>query len=192
MKQSLSRYTDDMWNCWDTIVLLLALAAAVSRGCLFARVGNITVTTSEDLYMCFLLAAWMRLMTVLHAFSISGPLLRIFEVMIIKDVLQFIILWIMVVLPLVASLNHRFGASEDGVGNLEDYSTFRASLWTFMKMFVGNGPEQDNSDEHSAMYHLTGETYYLGDPAAAIVFFGFFVLTIAMANLLIAVRHALV
>jgi hypothetical protein len=41
------------------------------------------------------------------------------------------------------------------------------------------------------MYHLTHETYYLGSPASAIVWVGYFVLVIAMANLLIAVRHVL-
>ena len=51
-------------------------------------------------------------------------------------------------------------------------------------MFVGNGPDLDDSDEKSDKYHLTGETY-------AIVYIGYFVLVIAMANLLIAVRHAL-
>ena len=93
--------------------------------------------------------------------------------------------------PFATSLSHRFGGSEDGVGNLDDYQTFGASLWTFMKMFVGNGPDLDDSDGKSEKYHLTGETYYLGYPASAIVYIGYFVLVIAMANLLIAVRHAL-
>jgi hypothetical protein len=96
-----------------------------------------------------------------------------------------------VALPFVATLSHRFGENEDGVGVLEDYQTFGSSLWTFMKMFVGNGPELDDSNEESEMYHLTHETYYLGSPASAIVWVGYFVLVIAMANLLIAVRHVL-
>ena len=58
-----------------------------------------------------------------------------------------------------------------------------------MKMFVGNGPDLDDSDGKSEKYHLTGETYYLGYPASGIVYIGYFVLVIAMANLLIAVRH---
>jgi hypothetical protein len=170
---------------------LAAVAAAVARGCLFARVGNITPTAAEDLYMIALWLVWFRLVAVLHAFSSVGPLLRIFEVMIIKDVGIFVILVFFVAVPFATSLNHRFGGSEDGVGNLDDYKTFRMSLWTFMKMFVGNGPDLDDSDEKSEKYHLTGETYYLGYPASAIVYIGYFVLVIAMANLLIAVRHAL-
>jgi hypothetical protein len=175
----------------DVLISLSALAAAVARGCLFSRVGNITPTAAEDLYMIALWLVWFRLVAVLHAFSSVGPLLRIFEVMIIKDVGIFVILVFFVAVPFATSLNHRFGGSEDGVGNLDDYKTFRMSLWTFMKMFVGNGPDLDDSDEKSEKYHLTGETYYLGYPASAIVYIGYFVLVIAMANLLIAVRHAL-
>jgi len=170
---------------------LSVLTAAVAHGCLFARVGNITPTAAEDLYMIALWLVWFRLVAVLHAFSSVGPLLRIFEVMILQDVGIFVMLVFFVALPFVASLSHRFGGSEDGVGNLDDYQTFGASLWTFMKMFVGNGPDLDDSDEKSEKYHLTGETYYLGYPASGIVYIGYFVLVIAMANLLIAVRHAL-
>ena len=191
VKKALSRYTNDIWNIWDVLVSLSALAAAVARGCLFMRVGNITPTAAEDLYMISLWMAWMRLVTVLRVSSSVGPLLRIFEVMIVKDVRVFIILMFAVALPFVATLSHRFGESEDGVGVLEDYQTFGSSFWTFMKMFVGNGPDLDDSNEESEMYHLTHETYYLGSPASAIVWVGYFVLVIAMANLLIAVRHAL-
>jgi ankyrin repeat protein len=191
VKKALSRYTNDIWNIWDVLVSLSALAAAVARGCLFMRVGNITPTAAEDLYMISLWMAWMRLVTVLRVSRSVGPLLRIFEVMIVKDVRVFIILMFAVALPFVATLSHRFGESEDGVGVLEDYQTFGSSFWTFMKMFVGNGPDLDDSNEESEMYHLTHETYYLGSPASAIVWVGYFVLVIAMANLLIAVRLAL-
>jgi hypothetical protein len=68
--------------------LPLPLSAAVCS----ARVGNITPTAAEDFYMIALWLAWFRLVAVLHAFSSDGPLLRIFEVMILQDVGIFVML----------------------------------------------------------------------------------------------------
>jgi hypothetical protein len=70
------------------VTLLTALAAAISRGCLFAGAGNLETWRAADLYMWAVLLVWWRLVSILHVFAFLGPLLHMVEIMLIKDFRQ--------------------------------------------------------------------------------------------------------
>jgi hypothetical protein len=87
-------------------------------------------------------------------------------------------------MPFTVALWHRFGSDdgEHGADNIPEYQTFTSSAGQFFKTFVdaGTGPGIDDTD-----------VYNLGHPARVIVWIAYVLLVIVMANLLIAVRHAL-
>ncbi len=137
-------YTNDIWNCIDIISHLVALAAGVTRGCLYAGVPNLEPTAVAQLHMWAVLLLWARLVTILHVSSFLGPLLHIVEVMLTKDLPQFLILVVLMMVPFIGSLSHRFGddcsvESKPCSDPSQNFNGFGSAGWSFLKMFVDAG-----------------------------------------------------
>ncbi len=172
-------YTNDIWNCLDFVSHLVALAAGVTRGCLYAGVPNLEPTAVAQLHMWAVLLLWARLVSILHVSSFLGPLLHIVEVMLTKDVPQFLILCVLMMVPFVGSLSHRFGndcSVESKTCEIQDFNGFGSAGWSFLKMFADAGK--------GAPLDLVDGSW--GPQEIFILWAAYILLLIALVNLLIA------
>ena len=71
-KDTLARYTHDIWNILDTAALFIAAVAGIARAFLFAGVGLLSPLVTADLHMFAIVLGFLRIMTVLQVFEFSG------------------------------------------------------------------------------------------------------------------------
>jgi hypothetical protein len=79
-KKVLSRYTNDIWNVLDTGALLTAIVGGVTRGLLQNGFQTLSPEVTADLHMFAVVLGFLRIMTVLQVFEISGG--QIFQILI--------------------------------------------------------------------------------------------------------------
>jgi hypothetical protein len=72
VKDTLARYTQDIWNILDTAALFIAALAGIARAFLFAGVGILSPLVTADLHMIAIILGFLRIMTVLQVFEFSG------------------------------------------------------------------------------------------------------------------------
>ncbi len=175
-------YTNDIWNCIDLVSHLVALVAGITRGCLYAGVPNLEPTAVAQLHMWAVLLLWARLVSILHVSSFLGPLLHIVEVMLTKDVPQFLVLSVLMMVPFVGSLSHRFGDDCSVESKtckdlkIEDFNGFLSAGGSFLKMFADAGK--------GAPLELVDGSWGLQE--LFILYAAYILLLIALVNLLIA------
>jgi ankyrin repeat protein len=134
---SVAKYAEDPWNVYDVVALSTAVAAAFVRCFVYAGVGNATAAASNQLYAWALALLWGRLVNVLSAVSLVGPLLIMVLTMVFKDLTKFAFLVALMELPFVAALYFL----ESGDGGNEAFATFPDSALSFFKIVIGQGPD---------------------------------------------------